>query len=73
MHWNEVDDFSYNIKIRAGTLRRLLFYKLLRDPLKCVSRFFQCFWSCENILNLQLEIRLDHILQRVDLRDRCNG
>lgn len=53
MHRNEVDDFSYNIKIRAGTLRRLLFYELLRDPLKCVSRSFQWFWPCENILNLQ--------------------
>jgi hypothetical protein len=53
MHWYEVDDFSYNIKIRAGTLRRLLFYKLLRNLLKCVSRSFQRFWSCENILNLE--------------------
>jgi hypothetical protein len=52
MHWNEVDNFSYNIKIRAGTLRRRLFYKLLRDPLKCVSRPFQLLWSCKNILNL---------------------
>jgi hypothetical protein len=53
MHWNEVDNFSYNIKIRAGTLRRRLFYKLLRDLLKCVSRSSQWFWSYENILNLQ--------------------
>jgi hypothetical protein len=53
MHWNEVDNFSYNIKIRAGALRRRLFYKLFRDPLERVGRFSQWFWSCENILNLQ--------------------